>query len=244
MRGQDGRRRLDEHPVQGRPVTNTSPTGPACSTGCCSPAPTSAASAWALVRMVRPWNEWLIVWGYDINQPAPEVDEAFANKVALRPDRRRRDPDRDQVGLDLDGQPHVRHATTAKGRVFCMGDAIHRHPPSNGLGSNTSIQDAFNLAWKLAMVLKGQAGAGAARQLRRRARADRQADRRPAPTSRSRSSARSSRRSACSTPIDPQMQANMDAAQGRHAESRSAARGSCARRSPSRSTSSTPMASR
>jgi 2,4-dichlorophenol 6-monooxygenase len=44
-----------------------------------------------------------------------------------------------------------------KGRVFCMGDAVHRHPPSNGLGSNTSIQDAFNLAWKLAMVVKGHA---------------------------------------------------------------------------------------
>jgi 2,4-dichlorophenol 6-monooxygenase len=39
-----------------------------------------------------------------------------------------------------------------------MGDAVHRHPPSNGLGSNTSIQDAWNLAWKLAFVLKGQAG--------------------------------------------------------------------------------------
>jgi 2,4-dichlorophenol 6-monooxygenase len=44
------------------------------------------------------------------------------------------------------------------GRVFCMGDATHRHPPSNGLGSNTSIQDAFNLAWKLAHVVKSQAG--------------------------------------------------------------------------------------
>jgi 2,4-dichlorophenol 6-monooxygenase len=42
--------------------------------------------------------------------------------------------------------------------VFCMGDATHRHPPSNGLGSNTSIQDAFNLAWKLAFVVKGKAG--------------------------------------------------------------------------------------
>ena len=52
------------------------------------------------------------------------------------------------------------YATTlSNGRVFCMGDAIHRHPPSNGLGSNTSIQDAFNLAWKLAFVLKGKAGA-------------------------------------------------------------------------------------
>ena len=44
-----------------------------------------------------------------------------------------------------------------RGRVFCVGDAVHRHPPSNGLGSNTSIQDAFNLAWKLALVLKGKA---------------------------------------------------------------------------------------
>ncbi len=45
----------------------------------------------------------------------------------------------------------------SKGRVFCVGDAIHRHPPSNGLGSNTSIQDSYNLAWKLAYVLKGHA---------------------------------------------------------------------------------------
>jgi 2,4-dichlorophenol 6-monooxygenase len=35
---------------------------------------------------------------------------------------------------------------------------VHRHPPSNGLGSNTSIQDSYNLAWKLAMVIRGQAG--------------------------------------------------------------------------------------
>jgi 2,4-dichlorophenol 6-monooxygenase len=42
--------------------------------------------------------------------------------------------------------------------VFCAGDAIHRHPPSNGLGSNTSVQDSYNLAWKLAAVLRGQAG--------------------------------------------------------------------------------------
>lgn len=35
---------------------------------------------------------------------------------------------------------------------------MHKHPPSNGLGSNTSIQDSYNLAWKIAAVLKGQAG--------------------------------------------------------------------------------------
>ncbi|KAF2448063.1 hypothetical protein P171DRAFT_354080 [Karstenula rhodostoma CBS 690.94] len=41
------------------------------------------------------------------------------------------------------------------GRVLCIGDATHRHPPINGLGSNTCISDAFNLAWKLAYVIKG-----------------------------------------------------------------------------------------
>src|SRR5699024_6395571 len=34
-----------------------------------------------LVRMVRPWNEWLIVWGYDINEPSPEVTEDSATHI-------------------------------------------------------------------------------------------------------------------------------------------------------------------
>ena len=46
------------------------------------------------------------------------------------------------------------------GRVFCGGDATHRHPPSSGLGLNTCVQDAHNLAWKLAYVVKGEAGPG------------------------------------------------------------------------------------
>ncbi len=36
--------------------------------------------------------------------------------------------------------------------VHCMGDAVHRHPPTNGLGLNMSVADGFNLAWKLALV--------------------------------------------------------------------------------------------
>lgn len=43
------------------------------------------------------------------------------------------------------------------GNVFCLGDAVHRHPPFNGLGSNTCVQDAFNLAWKIAYVDKSLA---------------------------------------------------------------------------------------
>jgi len=45
------------------------------------------------------------------------------------------------------------------GRVFLLGDAAHRHPPTGGLGLNAAIQDTANLAWKLAAVLRGQAGA-------------------------------------------------------------------------------------
>ncbi|WP_299141588.1 FAD-dependent monooxygenase [uncultured Tateyamaria sp.] len=110
-----------------------------------------------VVRMVRPWNEWLAIWGYDIDGERPELDDEEAKKII-----------RDLVGdPDLDIEMHGisywtvndAYATQmSKGRVFIMGDAAHRHPPSNGLGSNTSIQDAFNLAWKLAAVLKGQAG--------------------------------------------------------------------------------------
>ena len=40
---------------------------------------------------------------------------------------------------------------------FCLGDAVHPHPPGNGLGSNTCIQDAYNLAWKVAYVSQGLA---------------------------------------------------------------------------------------
>jgi 2,4-dichlorophenol 6-monooxygenase len=46
------------------------------------------------------------------------------------------------------------------GRVFLVGDAAHRVPPTGGLGLNTAIQDAYNLCWKIAAVLAGRAGDG------------------------------------------------------------------------------------
>jgi 2-polyprenyl-6-methoxyphenol hydroxylase-like FAD-dependent oxidoreductase len=43
------------------------------------------------------------------------------------------------------------------GRVFLVGDAAHTHPPTGGQGLNTSVQDSYNLGWKLAAVVTGAA---------------------------------------------------------------------------------------
>jgi 2,4-dichlorophenol 6-monooxygenase len=109
-----------------------------------------------LVRMVRPWHEWLIVWGYDINEPPPKVTDEMATEIAhsLIGDH--------AVPIKIKATSvwtvnNMYALENTRGRVFCVGDAVHRHPPSNGLGSNTSIQDSWNLAWKIAYVLKGKA---------------------------------------------------------------------------------------
>lgn len=47
---------------------------------------------------------------------------------------------------------------TRNPRVFIAGDACHTHSPKAGQGMNVSMQDTFNLGWKLAAVLQGQAG--------------------------------------------------------------------------------------
>jgi 2,4-dichlorophenol 6-monooxygenase len=111
------------------------------------------------LRMVRPWHEWLGVWNYDIDRPPPKLNGDEATAIL-----------RQMIG-DYDTEIQVRSISTwtvnsryatrySNGRMFCVGDAVHRHPPNNGLGSNTSIQDSYNLAWKLAYVIKGQADAG------------------------------------------------------------------------------------
>ena len=53
---------------------------------------------------------------------------------------------------------HTRHVDRfSSGRCFVAGDAAHIHTPAGGQGMNTGIQDGYNLAWKLAMVLKHSA---------------------------------------------------------------------------------------
>jgi len=46
----------------------------------------------------------------------------------------------------------------SEGRCFLAGDSEHIHSPAGAQGMNTGIQDAYNLAWKLALVVKGKAG--------------------------------------------------------------------------------------
>ncbi|KAG9144608.1 hypothetical protein Leryth_010821 [Lithospermum erythrorhizon] len=61
----------------------------------------------------------------------------------------------------MDVKPWVMHAEVAEeflsygNRVILAGDAAHRFPPAGGFGMNTGIQDAHNLAWKLASVIQG-----------------------------------------------------------------------------------------
>jgi 2-polyprenyl-6-methoxyphenol hydroxylase-like FAD-dependent oxidoreductase len=69
----------------------------------------------------------------------------------------------DDVSVTIDSvQRWEASATSAEryssGRVFLAGDAAHTMPPTGGWGGNTGVADAHNLAWKLAMVLKGVAG--------------------------------------------------------------------------------------
>lgn len=54
---------------------------------------------------------------------------------------------------------HTRHVSSFKeGRCFLAGDAAHIHSPAGAQGMNTGIQDGYNLAWKLALALRGLAG--------------------------------------------------------------------------------------
>jgi 2,4-dichlorophenol 6-monooxygenase len=106
-------------------------------------------------RMVRPWNQWLVGLVAPVTEPVDPTLEDFERRI------------RQTVG---DDSLPLKILTASKwrvndinaeryssGRVFCMGDAVHRHPPANALGSNTCVQDAFNLAWKLSLVIRAQA---------------------------------------------------------------------------------------
>jgi 2,4-dichlorophenol 6-monooxygenase len=106
---------------------------------------------------VRAWDEWVMVIQYDPTAGEFELGE----EEAIR--RIRRIVGREDIEPEIRAISHwtINHLVAERyssGRVFCAGDAVHRHPPTNGLGTNTSVQDSYNLAWKLRHVLDGTAG--------------------------------------------------------------------------------------
>ncbi|RMI96285.1 hypothetical protein CDV36_016350, partial [Fusarium kuroshium] len=107
-----------------------------------------------IVRMVKPWHEWMFILflSRDFDRKIDPSQDEYLKRV------------KDFIGDEtpakiLNISKWFINETVAeeysKGNVFCLGDAVHRHPPMNGLGSNTCIQDAFNLAWKIAYVHRG-----------------------------------------------------------------------------------------
>ena len=107
--------------------------------------------------------------------PHPVAREALARRTCDRPPRCPTSwsrPLRSSVGyqpgstfVDVENPTrfrcHSRIATRYRaGRVLLAGDAAHACTPAEGHGMNTGLQDAFNLGWKLALVCRGEAGAG------------------------------------------------------------------------------------
>lgn len=109
-----------------------------------------------MLRAIRPWHTWISGWGFDMSAGEPDFDEdALVAKIRGFVGDPELEVDIKSTSTWLVNQAYA--TSFSSGRVFCGGDAVHRHPPSNGLGSNISIQDAFNLAWKMAFVLQGHA---------------------------------------------------------------------------------------
>jgi 2-polyprenyl-6-methoxyphenol hydroxylase-like FAD-dependent oxidoreductase len=90
-------------------------------------------------------------------RPGPSLDQLQAVADRLLPDAARMSDLRwsslFRISMRLADKYRV-------GNAFIAGDAAHIHPPTGGQGMNTGIQDAYNLAWKMALVLRGAAGAG------------------------------------------------------------------------------------
>jgi 2,4-dichlorophenol 6-monooxygenase len=103
-------------------------------------------------------EEWVIHFNYPVDDPRAQSDEQVEADV--------------RRAIGLADTPITIHKITRWsvdavmasafriGRVFLVGDAAHRHPPTGGLGLTSAIHDAHNLCWKLAAVVAEQASPG------------------------------------------------------------------------------------
>ena len=122
---------LDEHHLQGRHLRLRRAPSVGAVLGDPARLRTSAASAPGLVRMVRPWNEWLIVWGYDISQPPPVVDDARPpSQIVQEPARPARPRQSRSPAPGCGATTRCTRPTCRSGGCSAAGDAVHRHPPS------------------------------------------------------------------------------------------------------------------
>ncbi|WP_201775117.1 FAD-dependent monooxygenase [Pseudomonas sp. C5pp] len=106
---------------------------------------------------VKPWNDWILLFMYNPdNADAETNEEAVLERIyTLIGDR---DVDVNIKAISKWTVNNMFAKSMVKERIVLMGDAAHRHPPAGGLGTNTCVQDAFNLSWKLAYIINGYAG--------------------------------------------------------------------------------------
>ena len=97
----------------------------------------------------------------DLGHPVTDVSTGLSEERSLQFVRAALG--RDDIPITIENVMHWDSAADMAerfqvGRVLLAGDAAHVMPPNGGFGGNTGVQDAHNLAWKLALVAKGKAG--------------------------------------------------------------------------------------
>jgi 2,4-dichlorophenol 6-monooxygenase len=100
-------------------------------------------------------EEWVIHLNYPVGDPRAQSDpqvEADARQALGVPDLPMKIHKITRWSVEA-----VMASAFRAGRVFLLGDAAHRHPPTGGLGLTSAIHDAQNLCWKLALALAGHA---------------------------------------------------------------------------------------
>lgn len=111
-----------------------------------------------LMRMVKAWDVWMM-----IIIPHPSFDDYRirpSNEEYIKRARECIGDDSIDIKILDVAKWYINEIVAERysdGNIHCFGDATHRHPPFNGLGSNTCVQDAYNLAWKVAYVEQGLA---------------------------------------------------------------------------------------
>ena len=103
-------------------------------------------------------DNWVFMHPYDANQVS---EDQFSDEHCLQMVRDaigEQDIDIEVISIGNWVMSSEIAASYRSNNVFLIGDAAHRYPPSGGLGLNTGVGDAHNLAWKMAGVLNGWTG--------------------------------------------------------------------------------------